>query len=144
MLKNIALIAASLVLALVAAEIGLRIARVSYPSLYEEDGELGDRLRPGAEGWTHGEGGAYVRINSDGMRDREHSIAKPPGTMRWCQYVWTNVIWPSLPESTICLPSRKCSQLRCCVPVWTICFEVDTTFSSASPSASVRETGFSR
>lgn len=82
MLKNIALIASSLVLGLVAAEIGLRIARISYPSLYEEDGELGDRLRPGAEGWTHGEGGSYVRINSDGMRDREHSIAKPPGTLR--------------------------------------------------------------
>ena len=39
--------------------------------------------------------------------------------------------WPSLPESTICLPRAKCSQLRCCVPVWTTCFEAATSFARA-------------
>jgi hypothetical protein len=82
MLKNIALIAASAITALLAAEVGMRIAGVSYPSFYEEDADLGDRLRPGAEGWARTEGGSFVRINSDGMRDSEHTIAKPPGTIR--------------------------------------------------------------
>ncbi len=82
MLKNIALIAASVVVVLLGAEIVLRIAGVSYPSFYEEDADLGGRLRAGAEGWTHGEGGSFVSINNDGMRDSEHTVAKPPGTVR--------------------------------------------------------------
>lgn len=82
MLKNIALIAASIIVALLGAEIVLRIAGVSYPSFYEEDADLGGRLRAGAEGWTHGEGGSFVSINNDGMRDSEHTVAKPPGTIR--------------------------------------------------------------
>ena len=38
--------------------------------------------RPGAEGWRGGEAQVYVRINSDGLRDREHTRAKPPGAYR--------------------------------------------------------------
>jgi hypothetical protein len=34
------------------------------------------------EGWYRKEGEAYVRINSDGLRDREHAKARPPGTIR--------------------------------------------------------------
>lgn len=82
MLKNIALIAASAVAALIGAEIVLRAAGISFPSFYEEDPDLGSRLRAGAEGRSQGEGGAFVRINSDGMRDSEHALDKPPGTTR--------------------------------------------------------------
>jgi hypothetical protein len=34
------------------------------------------------EGWYRKEGEAYVRINSDGLRDREHSKIKPANTFR--------------------------------------------------------------
>lgn len=81
-MKNLALVVAALVAAVLAAEVGLRLFGVSYPAFYREDFYLGGALRPGAEGWFRGEGGSYVRINSDGMRDREHSLAKPAGTFR--------------------------------------------------------------
>jgi hypothetical protein len=38
--------------------------------------------RPNVEGWYRLEGKAYVRINADGLRDKEHSREKPPGTLR--------------------------------------------------------------
>ncbi len=82
MLKNIALILGSLLAAFFAAELGLRIAGISYPAFYREDKDLGGALRPGAEGWFRSEGRSYVRVNSDGMRDREHAITKPPGVLR--------------------------------------------------------------
>jgi hypothetical protein len=34
------------------------------------------------EGWSRKEGNAYVRINSAGLRDREHSMKKPDGVYR--------------------------------------------------------------
>jgi hypothetical protein len=34
------------------------------------------------EGWYRKEGEAFVRINSDGLRDREHSLKKPGDTIR--------------------------------------------------------------
>ncbi len=82
MLKNVALLAASAVFAILMAEAGLRIADVSYPQWYVEDADLGGALRPGAQGRYHDEGDAYVEINSAGMRDREHRLRKPPGTLR--------------------------------------------------------------
>jgi len=64
-------------------ELGLRIGGVVYSgSFYEEDIVRGWGLRPGAHGWAIGEGKVYVRINSDGLRDRELPIQKPPGTLR--------------------------------------------------------------
>jgi hypothetical protein len=64
------------------AEIVLRVAGYSYPEFYTLDQSRGYALRPGAEGWYRKEGEAYVRINSDGLRDREHSLTKPPDTIR--------------------------------------------------------------
>lgn len=55
---------------------------VSYPSFYYPDEILGWSHRPGAEGWRRLEGEAYIRINSDGLRDREHSSQKPANTLR--------------------------------------------------------------
>jgi hypothetical protein len=42
----------------------------------------GGRLRPGAAGWSRTEGEVYVKISSQGLRDREHVVAKPPGVYR--------------------------------------------------------------
>jgi len=82
MLKNAALMAAVVVLALAAAEAALRVAGVSYPQWYIEDPGLGGALRPGAQGRFDKEGNSWVEINSAGMRDREHAVAKPPGVYR--------------------------------------------------------------
>lgn len=64
------------------AEIGLRVAGYSYPEFYSLDQSRGYALRPRAEGWYRKEGQAYVRINSDGLRDQEHSLTKPSDTIR--------------------------------------------------------------
>jgi hypothetical protein len=55
---------------------------VSYPEFYCPDVSRGYSLRPGVEGWYRKEGESYVRINSDGLRDREHSQSKPSDTLR--------------------------------------------------------------
>jgi len=64
------------------AEIALRGAGYSYPEFYSLDQSRGYALRPRAEGWYRKEGEAYVRINSDGLRDQEHSLTKAPDTIR--------------------------------------------------------------
>jgi hypothetical protein len=79
-----ALITAAVVaLALLTLEGGLRVAQVRFNArLYQPDADRGFGLRPHAEGWNVGEGEAYVRINSDGLRDVERPIARPAGTLR--------------------------------------------------------------
>jgi hypothetical protein len=72
----------SVVIALFIIEALLRIAGYSYPILTTTDQTLGVALRPGAEGWYRKEGEAYIHINSDGLRDREHAKAKPANTVR--------------------------------------------------------------
>ncbi len=80
--SRLALLAASLVLAAMLAELGLRLAGYSFPVLFRSDAELGTVLVPLAEGrWRH-EGASHVRINREGWRDRDHAVAKPPGTVR--------------------------------------------------------------
>ncbi len=64
------------------AEIALRVAGYSYPTFYMPDAARGFALRPNMEGWYRKEGEAYVKINSDGLRDREHEKTKPPNTIR--------------------------------------------------------------
>jgi len=68
--------------ALLLAEAGLRSGDISFPSFYIVDEYRGNALRPGAEGWWRSEGEAYIKINSDGLRDREHSKNKPANTLR--------------------------------------------------------------
>jgi len=64
-------------------EIGLRLTGQRYMgSFFVLDTERGWSLRPGASGWQTAEGLAEVRINRDGMRDREHPLEKPAGTVR--------------------------------------------------------------
>jgi len=64
------------------SEIFLRVIGYSYPLFYTTDYYRGFALQPGVAGHYQREGESYVRINSDGLRDREHVKAKPAGTVR--------------------------------------------------------------
>lgn len=76
------LIASSLVIAFLIVEVALRIIGYSNPAFHTTDRDLGHTPWPGTEGWHQSEGRAYVTINSDGLRDREHNTDKPPNTVR--------------------------------------------------------------
>ena len=76
------LLLAGLAVALLLAEVGLRVSGFSHFNPYIADQDVGYSLRPNAAGWWLKEGTTYVRINSQGLRDREHSFAKPSGTIR--------------------------------------------------------------
>ena len=71
-----------LVVALLIAEVGLRLLGFSRFDPYIVDSEVGFSLRPNAAGWWRREGVTYVTINSRGLHDREHVVAKPPDTIR--------------------------------------------------------------
>jgi hypothetical protein len=79
---KLAVVASSLVVGLVIFEVFLRAVGFTYPIFYQPDASRGYALRPNLEGWYRKEGEAFVRINSDGLRDREHSKEKPPDTLR--------------------------------------------------------------
>ena len=76
------LLIAGVVFALLVGEMGLRIVGYSNPNFYQADLDLGLALRPGAEGLYQKEGKAYIKINSDGLRDVEHSLNKPGEVLR--------------------------------------------------------------
>ena len=79
---KLAVVASSLVVGLLIFELFLRAVGFTYPVFYEPDASRGYALRPGMAGWYRKEGEAFVRINSDGLRDREHTKEKPPETFR--------------------------------------------------------------
>jgi len=79
---NIFLVLTSIFLALALCEVGLWFLGIEYPNFWDFDPVLGSKLRPGAQGYWLQEGGGYVSINSDGLRDREHALDKPPNTLR--------------------------------------------------------------
>ncbi|HKG13372.1 MAG TPA: SGNH/GDSL hydrolase family protein [Pyrinomonadaceae bacterium] len=79
---KLAVVASSLVVGLLIFEAFLRAVGFTYPVFYEPDSSRGYALKAGMEGWYRKEGEAFVKINSDGLRDREHSKEKPPGTLR--------------------------------------------------------------
>jgi lysophospholipase L1-like esterase len=64
------------------AEISCRIFGYSFPNFYTPDAALGYTLVPQTEGWYRREGQTYVHINSEGLRDREHTKKKPSNTIR--------------------------------------------------------------
>src|SRR3984893_614722 len=82
LLPKLALILLGVCFSALAAEITLRLAGYSYPEFYQPDQSRGYALRPNMEGRYRKEGDAFVRINSDGLRDREHATTKPVGTIR--------------------------------------------------------------
>ena len=79
---RLAVVLASVVFALAVFEVFLRATGYSYQTYYRPDDALGYALEPGAEGWHKKEGRSYVRVNSDGLRDREYARRKPPNTLR--------------------------------------------------------------
>ncbi len=81
-LINGAVLTGSLVVALLLAETVLRVIGFSAPVLWTYDDVTGSKLLAGAEGWQRAEGEAFVKINREGLRDREHSRRKPPNTLR--------------------------------------------------------------
>lgn len=80
--NNTFLVLFGITFGLLLAEIGFRIIDISYPIFYIPDYDMGNALRPNAEGWWTKEGRAYIRINSDGLRDREHTKSKSSNTVR--------------------------------------------------------------
>lgn len=72
----------SILVGSVIAEIALRIAGLDFAAPYIDDRHCGARLKPQARFWHLAEGRAFVTINRDGLRDREHEIVKPAGTFR--------------------------------------------------------------
>jgi hypothetical protein len=76
------LLLGALAFAALVAEVGLRLIGFSHFNPSIADAEVGYSLRPNAEGWWRKEGLTYVRINSQGLRDREHTFAKPADTVR--------------------------------------------------------------
>ena len=77
-----ALVTGSLAIALVLAELVLRATGFSFPSFTVPDPVTGSRLRAGMEGRTRVEGDTKIRINSRGLRDREHALPKPQDVYR--------------------------------------------------------------
>jgi hypothetical protein len=69
--------------ALLIMELAMRASGERFQaSFYAADYERGYALRPLAEGWNVSERENYVRINSRGLRDREHDLKRAGGTIR--------------------------------------------------------------
>ena len=91
---NLGLTLGGLFMGVVIGEIGLRAANIEgYPKIgdfvdsaptrfHTADPNLGWKLKPGVSGEWNGEGASLVQVNSEGLRDREHTKAKPPNTLR--------------------------------------------------------------
>ncbi|MDX6445718.1 MAG: hypothetical protein QOH71_2792 [Blastocatellia bacterium] len=80
--KKLLLIFFGLLFGLIMSEAFLRVIGYSYPLFYTTDAYRGFALQPSVEGHYQREGESYVRINSDGLRDREHPKPKPADTVR--------------------------------------------------------------
>jgi len=81
-IANAFLVIAGTVIGILLFELALRAIDYSSPNFYHSDLNTGSALRAGAEGWWRKEGKSYVKINSDGLRDREHQKSKSSGTFR--------------------------------------------------------------
>lgn len=81
-LKILFLLLVGVTFALLIGEAGLRLLGYSNPNYYQYDLDLGNALLPGAEGLQQKEGKAYIKINSDGLRDVDHKIKKTDDVLR--------------------------------------------------------------
>jgi len=80
--KKLLLVLFGLLMGLFMSEVLLRVIGYSFPIFYTTDYYRGFSLSPGVAGHYQREGESEVRINSDGLRDREHTKAKPADTVR--------------------------------------------------------------
>src|SRR4030081_3654946 len=80
--KKLLLVTFGLLFGLFMSESLLRVIGYSYPLFYTTDYYRGFALQPGVAGHYQREGESYVHINGDGLRDREHSKAKPADSVR--------------------------------------------------------------
>jgi hypothetical protein len=76
------LLGGSVATTLLLAEILLRVVGIGYPAFSRPDDDRGWALWPGARGRSEAEGGSFVAINRDGLRDRDHLRTKPSGSLR--------------------------------------------------------------
>ncbi len=81
-LPKLLLVILGLAVGALIGEVALRGVGYSFPEFYQLDQNRGYALRPGMAGWYRKEGAAFITINSEGLRDRERSIAKPADTFR--------------------------------------------------------------
>ena len=79
---NVFLLILSIAVGLFVVEMSMRVAKIEYPIFQTFDINRGFALRPHASGWWLGEGEAYVEINSEGLRDREHDKKKKKNNFR--------------------------------------------------------------
>jgi len=102
--RELALALAVMLALPISTELALRAARAHFdPQLYAPDRGRGWALRPNAAGVVSIETRQYVRINSHGFRDQEHSYVKPPDTVRVAVLgnSWTEALQVPL-EKTYC------------------------------------------
>lgn len=67
---------------LLVAELALRIVGFSLVNFYQYSECCGSALRPSFEGAFSKEGSTHIKINSDGLRDREYTVSKPESVYR--------------------------------------------------------------
>lgn len=80
---KLGLVAASVVGSVLLAEVGLRVVGLEGgASLHTPDRRRGWAYRPGAVGYYVAEGRSPVEVNSEGANDRDHTLEKPPKTLR--------------------------------------------------------------
>jgi hypothetical protein len=79
---NLLLVLISIITAILLSELFLRLAKIEYPIFQQHDHETGFSLRPNASANWSKEGKAFVKINTDGLRDFEHSYSKGKNTLR--------------------------------------------------------------
>jgi len=80
--RKLLLVLFGVIFGLLMTEVFLRVVGYSAPLFYTPDYFRGVVLRPNVAGTYQREGRNYISINSAGLRDREHSIAKPANTIR--------------------------------------------------------------
>ena len=79
---NLVLLAMACLVGLLGVEGGLRLLHMDSPLVWEPDRQLGWRGIPGARRYWTEEGNSLIQINSQGYRDHERQLTKPPGTFR--------------------------------------------------------------
>jgi len=79
---NLLLLAVTLVVTLLVAELGLRLFGHDTPEFYRLDPDVGWRPRPNVTGWVSAETETFVAMNREGYRDIDHPLAKPANTYR--------------------------------------------------------------